>query len=213
MAKKEANFDLYIHRLLSDAKIDAEAQGSEVVEIAAALKKASKRQTGNVGRPEFCAVVKGFALVLENKSDRSSLRLDDSEGKLSLSVDATMNYAVNGALWYAQTIVKQTHFKKVFAFGSAGDNKHHILQPLFVSEEGYEELPEIETFENFSEKNIEEYYNRIVLGEEPDEAIELKKILKHAEELHEHLHNYGSLGESEKPLVVSAILLALREQT
>jgi len=33
MAKKEANFDLYIHGLLKDAGIDATAQGSSVVEI------------------------------------------------------------------------------------------------------------------------------------------------------------------------------------
>lgn len=30
--------------------------------------------------------------------------------------------------------------------------------------------------------------------------------------MHEYLRNYGGLGEDEKPLVVSAILLALREQ-
>ena len=42
--------------------------------------------------------------------------------------------------------------------------------------------------------------------------LELEDILKKAKELHEHLRNYGGLGESEKPLVVSAILLALREK-
>ena len=70
----------------------------------------------------------------------------------------------------------------------------------------------METFENFSEKNIDEYYNRAVLGEVPPSDIELQDILKKAKDLHEHLRNYGSLGEDEKPLVVSAILLALREQ-
>jgi len=73
-------------------------------------------------------------------------------------------------------------------------------------------VPEIETFENFSEKNIDEYYKRAVLGEVPPSDIELQDILKKAKDLHEHLRNYGSLGEDEKPLVVSAILLALREQ-
>ena len=212
MAKKEAGFDLYIHGLLDDAKIDATPQGSSVPQISDALKAASKRQTGNAGYPEYVAVVKGYAIVMEDKPDRSYLCHRDGDGRISLSVEATEKYALNGALFYAQKIVERTGFKKVFAFGNAGDSKHHILQPLFVGDGGYVELPEVETFENFSENNIDEYYKRAVLGEIPPADVELAEILRKAKELHESLRNYGSLGESEKPLVVSAILLALREQ-
>ena len=60
--------------------------------------------------------------------------------------------------------------------------------------------------------HIVEYYKRLVLEETPPEDIELADILKKAKELHEYLRNYGGLGEDEKPLVVSAILLALREK-
>lgn len=49
MAKKEANFDLYIHDLLVEAGIQADTQGSNVFEINNALKTASKHQTGNTG--------------------------------------------------------------------------------------------------------------------------------------------------------------------
>lgn len=38
MAKKEANFDLYIHDLLVEAGIQADTQGSNVFEINNALK-------------------------------------------------------------------------------------------------------------------------------------------------------------------------------
>ena len=212
MAKNEANFDRHIDKLLQEANIDASAQGSNVVEINEALKTASKRQTGAVGYPEFVSVADSFVLVIENKPDISMLLMKDSEGGISLTVEATEKYAVNGALFYAQKIVEHTNFKKIFAFGCAGDSKHHVLQPLFVGENGYIELPEAETFENFSSQNINEYYKRSVLGEIPPEDIELQDILKKARDLHEHLRNYGSLGEDEKPLVVSAILLALREQ-
>jgi len=212
MAKKEANFDLYIHGLLKEAGIEATAQGSSVPEINDALKTASKSQTGSVGYPEFVAVIKDYVLVFEDKPDREFLCLKKNE-EIALSIEATQKYALNGALFYALKIVEQTAFKKVFAFGNAGDSKHHVLQPLFVGVNGYVELPEIETFENFSVKNIDEYYKRAVLGEIPPADIELQDILKKAKDLHEHLRNYGSLGEDEKPLVVSAILLALREQT
>ncbi len=211
MAKKEANFDLYIYELLQQANINADTQGSTIKEINDALKSASKKQTGGVGFPEYVALVKDFVIVMEDKPSRSDicLKIDNA---ISLSVEATQKYAVNGALFYAQKIIENTNFNKVFAFGNAGDRKHHILQPLFVSNDSFIELPEVETFENFNNDNIVEYYNRMVLGEVPPEDIELEDILKKAKELHEYLRNYGSLGEDEKPLVVSAILLALREQ-
>ena len=43
------------------------------------------------------------------------------------------------------------------------------------------------------------------------EKYELKNFLRRAEILHEHLRNYGQLSDDEKPLIVSAILLALSE--
>ena len=62
---------------------------------------------------------------------------------------------------------------------------------------------------NFNPTNIEKYYKEQVLGEIPKEVKEKEEIIKEAATLHEHLRNYGQLGDSEKPLVVSAILLAL----
>lgn len=213
MAKKEANFDLYIHDLLVEAGIHADTQGSNIIEINNALKSASKHKTGNVGFPEYCAVVNDFVLVMEDKSDRGNLCAFEDDGTtISLTMQATTNYAVNGALHYAKHILQNTTYNKVFAFGNAGDRKHHIIQPLFVDNNGYTWLPEVETFENFSANHILEYYKRIVLKETPPEDIELADILKKAKELHEYLRNYGGLGEDEKTLVVSAILLALREQ-
>lgn len=213
MAKKEANFDLYIHDLLVEAGIHADTQGSNIIEINNALKSASKHKTGNVGFPEYCAVVNDFVLVMDDKSDRGNLCAFEDDGTtISLTMQATTNYAVNGALHYAKHILQNTTYNKVFAFGNAGDRKHHIIQPLFVDNNGYTWLPEVETFENFSANHILEYYKRIVLKETPPEDIELADILKKAKELHEYLRNYGGLGEDEKPLVVSAILLALREQ-
>jgi type I restriction-modification system DNA methylase subunit len=74
-------------------------------------------------------------------------------------------------------------------------------------------LQPVENFENFSKENIEKYYREQVLEETPSETLELEDVIKKSSELHEYLRNYGQLGDSEKPLVVSAILLALREET
>jgi type I restriction enzyme M protein len=122
-----------------------------------------------------------------------------------------MFYAENGALHYANEIVEKTSFKKVFAFGCSGDEKHHIIRPIFIDENGYKLLEPVENFENFSEANIEKYYKEQVLGETPPEILEAQDLQKKAAKLHEDLRNYGQLGDKEKPLVVSAILLALQD--
>lgn len=116
MAKKEANFDLYIHDLLVEAGIQADTQGSNIVPINEALKTASKHQTGKAGFPEYTAVVGDFVLVMEDKADRANLCLKEADGTISMTVQATTDYAVNGALHYAQHILQKTTYKKVFAF-------------------------------------------------------------------------------------------------
>ncbi len=207
--------DFFIGKLLSDANIHFVPNGSNIKEIQEALKTASKKGTSKVGFPEFTAKVGDFIIVIENKSDHDKQAQydDEQENVLTGSVKAVCMYAENGALHYAQQIVKKTSFAKVFAFGCSGDEKHHTIRPIFVSESGYKLLPVVENFQNFTESNITNYYKQEVLGETPPEELELEEILSKAKELHEALRNYGQLGDSEKPLVVSAILLALSEKT
>ena len=134
----------------------------------------------------------------------------------ALSLDksslATQNYAVNGAIWYAEHLIENTHFKKIFAFGVSGDEKHHKITPYFIDErKNLFALAEIDNFIDFNEQNIEECYLRNVLKEPTNNEKELKEILKDAAELHEALRNYGNLKDQDKPLIVSGILLALSE--
>ncbi|MBQ7215877.1 MAG: N-6 DNA methylase [Synergistaceae bacterium] len=213
MAMSESNFDMYIHDLLSEAGITADYQHTEILRLQEALAAASKSQTGEQGRPDFIAVVNEYVLVIEDKADRAKLCLKDSDGGISRTPEAVKNYAVNGAVWYARKILEHGAYTKVFAFGNAGYSKHHILMPVFVGLDGVKELDEIETFENFSEANIERYYRQKVLEEESPEELQLENLRKKSRELHEHLRNYGGLRDTEKPLVVSAILLALSEHS
>ncbi len=212
MAKKEVKTDLWVYELLKKATIDLEPQGSTILEIDNALKTASKSKTKNVGFPEYVGVVKDFILVIENKADIAKhIKLDD-KGLVSTTVKDTKNYAINGALFYAKHLAKNTSYKKIIAFGISGDEKKHRISPLYIDEtEYYRELPDVESFISFNEQNIQEYYIREILKEETDKDKELSIILKDASDLHEDLRNYGNLKDIDKPLIVSGILLALRE--
>ena len=213
MSKNERTLDFHIGRLLDSADIIYTPNGSSIKELQDALKTASKKGSGKVGYPEFTAKSGEFILIIEDKADliKQVKYLDENESELAIDTKSITDFAENGALHYAKEIVAKTNFQRVFAFGCSGDEKHHVIRPIFVSKDGYKLLHPVENFENFSEENIDKYYREQVLEETPPETVELQEILKKSAELHEHLRNYGQLGDSEKPLVVSAILLALRE--
>ena len=212
MAKKEVKTNLWVYSQLCENKIEADAQGSNVKEIDEALKTASKRGTGNVGYPEYVAVIDDFVLVIEDKADvTQQINLTD-DGLIATDVKSVTEYAVNGAYFYGKHIARNSSFKKVFAVGVSGDEKHHEITPLYVDDrEGYKQLDDIESFTWFSLSNINEYYTRYVLEESTNAEKTTEQILKDAAELHEYLRTYGTIKDQDKPLVVAGILLALDE--
>jgi len=186
LSKNEKILDFFIGKLLDKANIKYTPNGSSIKEIQTALKSASKKGTRKVGFPEFVGMSKDFIVVIEDKAelDKQANYIDNEETELAMDLKSLQD----------------------------GDEKHHIIRPIFIDKNGYKLLQPVENFENFSSDNIEKYYKEQVLEEIPAETLELEEVLKKSAELHEALRNYGKLGDSEKPLVVSAILLALREK-
>ncbi|ENA1815687.1 N-6 DNA methylase [Flavobacterium psychrophilum] len=212
MAKKEVLTDFWVYELLKEANIDLHPQGSNIKEIDNALKTASKSKTGKVGFPEYSGVVKDFLLVVENKADVSQHLKRNEKDVICNEVTSVKNYAVNGALFYGKHLAENTSYKKILAFGISGNEKRHKISPIFIDERGgYKVLDDVETFTLFNEKNIEEYYTKNILKEKTPEDKTTEEILKDAKNLHEDLRNYGSIQDKDKPLIVSGILLALRE--
>tara|TARA_B100000949_G_scaffold135336_1_gene119193 strand:+ start:2695 stop:4593 length:1899 start_codon:yes stop_codon:yes gene_type:complete len=214
VSKKEKNLDIFISKLLDAAKIKYSADGSTIKEINDALKTASKKGTGRVGFPEFVGISNDFIIVIENKVDleKQANFVNEDAAEYKTDTKSLKDYAENGALHYGKHIVDNTNFKKVFAFGCSGDEKHHIIRPIFIEQNEYKLLQPVENFENFSSSNIDRYYREQVLGETPPEVLESEELIRQSAVLHEALRNYGQLGDKEKPLVVSAILLALSDR-
>ena len=155
MAKKEVKTDLWVAKQLDEAEIMYDAQGSNVKELNEVLKTASKRGTGNVGYPEYVAVVGEFVLIIEDKSSLNKhINLTDKD-IIATDTKSTTDYAINGAYFYAKHIAQNSSFKKIFAIGVSGDEIHHRITPLYVDDrESYKELPDVESFVWFSKNNI-----------------------------------------------------------
>ena len=212
MAKKEINTDLWVYEMLKEANITLTAQGSNIDEVNEALKTASKNQTGKVGFPEYCGVVKDFLIVIEDKASLDKhIALDDKK-LIAQDQKSVKDYAVNGALFYGLHIASNTNFHKVIACGVSGDSKRHRITPVFINERGdYQQLPDLETFISFAAHNIDDYYLKEILKENTDAEKQTADLIKDAATLHEYLRNYGSIKDTDKPLIVSGIMLALRE--
>ena len=214
MAKREANTDLWVYDMLKDVGLDKNfsAQGSTIKEINEALSTASKRKTGRVGFPEYVGVIKDFLIIIENKAD-TSRHVNRYENQLIKDdTKSVTDYALNGALFYGLHLSKNTSNKKIIVLGISGNEKNHIISPIFVDERGnYRELKELETFVSFREDNITEYYEREILECKTNDTLKTEEVLKIAKSLHEDLRNYGNLEDKNKPLIISGILLALSE--
>ena len=212
MAKKEIKTDFWVYGLLQEAGLNLTPQGCDIKEVDEALKTASKAQTGNVGYPEYCGIVKDFLLVIEDKATLEKHIVRNDKKLISQDVKSVKDYAVNGDLFYGLNLAAHTSFHKVLAFGVSGNEKRHRITPIFINERGdYQELSDVETFISFNENNIDEFYLKEILKEETDVEKTTAEILKDAEKLHNDLRNYGNLTTEQKPLIVSGIMLALRE--
>ena len=212
MAKKEVKTDFWVYELLKDADINLTPQGCDIKDIDEALKTASKSKTGNVGYPEYCGVVDDFIIVVEDKADLSHHIMLTEKDLVDMSTKSVREYAVNGALFYGLHLAKHTAYRKVIAIGVSGDEKRHRITPLFINDRGeYQQLEDLESFISFSLSNINEYYYKEILKETTDADKTTAEIIKDAATLHEYLRSYGSLTTEQKPLIVSGIMLALRE--
>lgn len=214
MAKKEVNTDLWVHELLKEAEIrdDFSAQGSSIKEINDALKTASKKGTGNSGFPEYVGVIKDFLIVIEDKSSLDKHINYTETGLISGDIKSITDYAVNGATFYGKHLSDKVAYKKIIAIGISGIEKKHRITPVFINERGeYKQLTDVETLISFSKTNIDEYYTKEILNEDTNTEKETSEILRDASLLHNDLRNYGNIEEKNKPLIVSGILLALRE--
>lgn len=216
--KCEKETDLIVSKMLDAVGIKHDANGSKILSVANALKTASKKGNGKQGFPEYTAKVKDFILVIEDKADTAHqakyIKGGQKDNNVLLMDSASIkNFAENGAVHYAQKIVAaDAPFKHIFAFGCSGTDKNGLrIRPIYVGVHGYRLMPYVKDFSAFAPDKIETYFHEQVCEKKPVKQVEVEEILKLAAQMHEDLHNFAGLTNTEKPLVVSALLLALRE--
>ena len=164
------------------------------------LKNASK-SGGGKGKPEFIVTfndIKDLLIVVECKAD---IKKHESKSR-----DKFTEYAVDGVLLYSSYLSKEFN---VIAIAVSGQNEEEMLVSNFL------QLSSTSSYNELESKKILSFEDYIrIFKEDPEkEKIDISTLMKYSIKLHNDLRDFAKLSEPEKPLLVSAILIALSDES
>lgn len=180
-------------------------------ELEQALIHASKHQNGRGGALdiEYSLNNGKFLILIETKNDNGNMCNGDRKSP-DMDVNSTVNYAVNGAIWYAQQIYKADHsYDKIFALGVTGTAKHYNVTPYFVNKGRYQLTPDVTSLNKFCDKNIGEYYRVGILGQQSTKELTREQVQNQADKLSNDIRHIASMNNDDKAPLVASILLAM----
>ncbi|MFA6255736.1 MAG: N-6 DNA methylase [Candidatus Absconditabacterales bacterium] len=188
--------DLFISQGYNKKLIEEQKSQNPIIDKL--LKGGSKRGDGK-SRPEFIITPpnKDFLIVVECKP---YIKQHESKDKLK-----TGDYAVDGVLYYGAKLSKSYN---VIAIAVSGQTEKELKISNFLFLKGEQNYKRLEQTEIMT---MQEYEN--ILKRNPEQEKKAKsELLKFSRELHNNIRDYAKLSESEKPLFVSGILIALRDE-
>jgi hypothetical protein len=182
-----------------------EEQKSKDADITKCLKTASKAGTGNKGAPEFiitAAAYPDLMVVIECKAD---VAFHASE-----ALDKPVAYAVDGAIHYAKHL-SQRH--NVLAIGISGQTKKALKVSAYLVSKGTTDAKPLQSFADAPVVKLDsiETFHDYASREPSVEKRRVSELMAYARELHNFMRDYAKLSESEKPLVISGILIGLQD--
>lgn len=184
-----------------DSNIVIEEQKSDNPKIDKLLKNASKKGTGS-GNPEFIIyhkVKNDLIIVIECKADIKKHESSD-HNKYS-------EYAVDGALLYASYLSKEF---SVIAIAVSGQSEKEIKIDTYLyllGEKTYTVLTDKLSMP-IKEMLSWEKFVFYVTYDKTTIKTRSSDLLHYSRELHNYMRDYCKITETEKPLLVSGILLA-----
>ena len=181
------------------------------------LEETGEKEKGKSWKPDFELECFNIPVLIEDKLGTKKLIATTGE-KLRHDVKSVQNYAVNGAIHYAQCAIMSKKYSEVIAIGIAGDNADDVaIQVYYVygaSDKTYKLLPNYTTLDFLeSESSFEEFYNDAILTEEEKHEILIdsqSKLQEYAKKLNKLMHNH-SITAPQRVLYVSGMLLAMQD--
>ena len=181
-----------------------EEQSSRVPTVRRALAAASK-SGGGIGKPEFIVTFPvsspNLILIVECKADPARHQ--------SAALDHPADFAVDGALHYARFLSQ--HFDTI-AIAVSGTDPTNLRVSTFRQLRGQLEASNLPSpAGNVDQLIAVSMYRQLLTYDPAVRARTEAELLAFSRTLHNYMRDYAKLSEPEKPLVVSGILLGLRD--
>lgn len=183
-----------------------EEQKSQIEEVKKLLKGASKTGKGGIGAPEFIistSETPDFIVVFECKADTKKHQ--------SPKLDKPVDFAVDGVLHYGKKLSKSYN---VIAVAVSGQTKSSLKISNWIIPKGNTVAKQLVNKSGKKISSIISLEDYIEHGTfDPDVAKKRHSdLMEFSRELHNFMRDHAKLTESEKPLLVSGTLIALKNK-
>lgn len=219
----EDEVDDWVKKELSRIKIEFNVKSKMSAFMKESLKGSAKtKNKTNSGVPDFS--IEGFKvgnstvpIVFESKVGFKKLIAENKEG-IKMDGKSIKDYAVNGALYYAQNMISSGKYREVIAIGVAGDNEENVqIRVYYVYGFGHNSFKEIESVDTFDflENDITfgAFYKTATLSETEKHNILIQsqsQLQIYAKKLNRLMHNHN-ITASQRVLYVSGMLLSMQD--
>lgn len=192
---------------LKQNKFTVESSMSEYLKVAiqegVKLKRLELEEEGEKEKskswvPDFELECFEIPVLIENKLGLSKLSCKNGE-KLKKDIKSAKNYAVNGAIHYAQCAILSKKYTDAIAIGIAGDNRENVqIEVYYVygsTDETYKLMENYTTLDFLeNDETFKEFYKEAILTEEEKNIILIdsrEKLQRYAKELNKLMHNHS----------------------
>ena len=190
----------------ADNDISVEEQKSQIADVARLLRSGGKSGAGGWGCPEF---------IISSPSTPDFLMIIECKAQVKKHQSATrlrpVEFAVDGALHYGRLLSKAYN---VVAIAVSGQSAPSMKVSAFVLPKGSDNPVELRNEAGLAVHQLVSFEDFVRLASYDPEVAKgrLDDLMQFSRDLHDFMRDHAKLTESEKPLLVSGTLIALRNK-
>lgn len=219
--KLESDVNDYVKKQLSNLKLKKLKDYNEESGMSEYMKEALKgsaktKQKTNFGKPDFHIEKYNIPIVIENKLGNKN-HIATAKNGIKLDEKSISKFAVNGAIYYAQSMIASRKYDEVIAIGISGDcdddviiSVYYVFSPTLPPKymENYKSLNFVQ-----NDASFKAFYEEATVTEEERHKILIKtreQILRHAKKLNKLMNNHN-IGVDQRVVYVSGMLLSMQD--
>lgn len=176
-----------------------------------------EKEKGKSWKPDFELESFNIPVVIENKLGAGNLSAK-KDGKVKRDIKSVQNFAVNGAIHYAQCAIMSKKYSEAVAIGIAGDSEENISIEVYyvfgATDETYKLVNSYTTLDFLENKlSFAEFYKAATLTEEEKHRVLIDsqaKLQEYAKKLNKLMHNHA-ITAPQRVLYVSGMLLSMQD--